>query len=81
MGIQSEYAEILLGKFKGLVEDDKYRGRLKNIIICLKRLEEIKDEDLCLCGSSKQWKNCCARLCEMIDPFAKGNVMLRANLY
>lgn len=71
-GIQSEYAEILLRKFKGLVEDEQYRERLKeHYQLFKKRLTEIQDEDLCLCGSSKQWKDCCAKLCEKLGTFVE----------
>lgn len=62
----------MLGKFKGLVEDEKYSERLeKHYHLFKKRLEKIQDEDLCLCGSSKRWKDCCAKLCEVNGPFAK----------
>lgn len=73
-GIQSEFAEILLKKFKDIVEDENYRERLKeHYHLFKKRLKKIQDEDLCLCGSSKRWKDCCAKLYETIGPFAEEN--------
>lgn len=82
-GIQSEYAEILLKKFKELVEDEKYRERLKNHYqMFKKRLTTIQDDDICLCYSSKQWKDCCAKVREMVGPFAeeKANVEGKSRL-
>ena len=71
-GIQSEYAEILLEKFKDLVEDEKYCERIeKHHQLFKKRLEEIRDEDACLCGSPRRWKDCCAKLTERLDPYAE----------
>ncbi|MBI5413054.1 SEC-C domain-containing protein [Candidatus Peregrinibacteria bacterium] len=82
-GIQSEYSEILLEKFKELIEDENYRERLKeHYHLFKKRLREIRDEDLCLCGSSKQWQDCCAKLHDKLGAFAEDehDIPIKPNL-
>lgn len=71
-GIQSEYAKNLIAKFKMLVEDERYRERIKKHYHLFKKsLKEIQNEDQCICGSPKQWKNCCLKLSESLGPFAE----------